>query len=204
VCAALRAAGAPRLRDVTHAHLEQARATWQSSETAATRTGPRIPEAISAPLLAGAVFYVQTASRDILAALRDVDALQAARYELDLKPREAKRRLQAFIARRRHEGRGIPTLPAAKLANRTGATVVDGVVQHANYHTVGLLTGVTEGTCRRHHRLLDDAGRDLGFEVGGLDTPRSRWPATGAPWRSRLDPSASPWRSRICGPRPGS
>jgi len=229
VCAALRAAGAPRLRDVTHAHLEQARATWQSSETAAiyiaflrhladhspfltadrltvypwpgrtanavagrersdeNRTA-RIPEAISAPLLAGAVFYVQTASKDILAALREVDALQAARDELDLKPGEAKRRLQAFIARRRREGRGIPALPAAKLANRPGATVVDGVVQHANYHTVGLLTGVTEGTCRRHHRLLDDAGRDLGFEVGGLDTPRSPWPAPGAPWRSRLDP----------------
>jgi len=148
----------------------------------------RIPEAISAPLLAGAVFYVQTASKDILAALREVDALQAARDELDLKPGEAKRRLQAFIARRRREGRGILALPAAKLANRPGATVVDGVVQHANYHTVGLLTGVTEGTCRRHHRLLDDAGRDLGFEVGGLDTPRSPWPATGAPWQSRLDP----------------
>jgi hypothetical protein len=67
--------------------------------------------------------------------------------------------------------------PVAEDAFVLPAHLTDGKATHgprfANYHTVGLLTGVTEGTCRRHHRLLDDAGHELGFEVGGLDTLRS-------------------------------
>jgi hypothetical protein len=150
----------------------------------------RIPEAISGPLISAAVFYVQTASGDILAALREVTELEAARTRLSLTPGQAKARLDGFIARRRQQGRGIPALPVFKLANRPGAAITDGVVQAANYRTVALLAGVTEGSCRRHQRLLATAGRQLGFEAGGLDTPIAPWPATGQPWRPRLDPAS--------------
>jgi hypothetical protein len=87
-------------------------------------------------------------------------------------------------------GRGIPALPLDKHANRPGAPVREGVVQHANYRTVALLAGISEGTCRHNGRLLAEAGDELGFEPGGLDTPVSQWPPGGAPWRTRLDPVA--------------
>lgn len=64
----------------------------------------------------------------------------------------------------------------------------DGVIQHANYRTVGLLAGVVDGTCKRHRRLLAEAGERLGFEIGGLNTAISTWPATGVLWRPRFDP----------------
>jgi hypothetical protein len=229
VLAALRAVGAPQLRDVTREHLDAARACWDSAETAAVyicflrnladhsqfltqdrltvypwpgRTAnavagrqrfdenrtDRIPEAICAPLIAAAVFYVTTAGKDIMAGLREVEHLEAARARLDLKPGEAKDRIRAFIAQRARQGRGIPALPIKKLANRPHAVVRDGVVQHANYRAVGLLAGVVDGTCKRHGHLLTEAGRELGFEIGGLNTPISAWPATGAPWRPRFDP----------------
>lgn len=136
VLTALRAVGAPRLRDVTREHLDAARSRWDSVETAAVyicflrnlaghspfltqdrltvypwpgRTAAavagrqrfdenrtdRIPEAIIAPLLAAAIFYVTTASKDILAGLREVEHLEAARDLLDLnraRPRSASAR----------------------------------------------------------------------------------------------------------------
>jgi hypothetical protein len=150
----------------------------------------RIPEPIMGPLLAAAVFYVQAASIDIRAALREVAALEEARARLEVKPGEARARLEAFIQHRRALGRGIPALPLDKHANRPGAPVRDGVVQHANYRTVALLAGISEGTCRHNGRLLAQAGDELGFEPGGLDTPVSPWPPGGAPWRTRLDPVA--------------
>lgn len=244
VLAALREVGAPRLRDVTTAHLDAARARWTSAETAALyicllrhladhspflstdwltvypwpgRTAnaiagrqradenrtERIPEAICSPLIAAAAFYVTTASRDILAGLREIQHLEAAQAQLTLKPGEAKDRIQAFIAQRARQGRGIPALPVKKLTNRPGAAVRDVVVQHANYRTVGMLAGVVDGSCRRHARLLADAGRTLGSEVGGLNTPISPWPATGTPWRPRFDPLSLFRRSTTCASRPG-
>lgn len=154
-------------------------------------TTPRIPEAIMGPLLRAAVFYVQVASGDILAALDEVAALETARAgRTRASSRDAAARVRAFIDQRRRTGRGIPALPTAQAHTRPGtpALVVDGVVQAPNRHLIQLMSGVRSVPHLRE--LLWDAGAELGYEEGGLDTALAVWPDTGQPWRSRLHPDS--------------
>jgi hypothetical protein len=44
------------------------------------------------------------------------------------------------------------------------------------------------GRTGQHDRMLADAGAELGYEAGGLDTPLSIWPDSGRSWRPGLDP----------------
>jgi hypothetical protein len=145
---------------------------------------PRIPEQIIGPLLKAAVFYVDTASRDILEARREVACLDAARGDTRLAAGEAEVRLRRFIATRREQGRGIPALPHQR--NRGTVAVIDGVPQAPNTALVCQLANV--GKTGAYDRLLHAAGAELGYEIGGLDTPMSIWPDSGRPWRPRLDP----------------
>ena len=66
-----------------------------------------------APLLRAAVFYVQTAAGDILAAQQEISMLQAACGQAVLQPGEARSRLETFIAERARTGRDIPPPPHA-------------------------------------------------------------------------------------------
>lgn len=84
----------------------------------------RIPEQVMAPFLRAAVFYVETASADLLAARREIAALEAARAGRRLGRGAARAALERFVEDRRASGRGIPALapqvrqkrPEAKLA----------------------------------------------------------------------------------------
>lgn len=147
---------------------------------------PRIPEEILAPLLRAAVFYVETASGDILAAQREVAALEAARKSQNLGPGQARERVLAFIAERRATGRGIPALPRETAHTVPNAVTVDGVSQSPNHRLVSLLAGC--GTASHLRPLMAEAGEDIGYEEGGMDTLMSGWPASGRPWRPRLSP----------------
>ncbi|MHB1850338.1 MAG: hypothetical protein ACYCVO_15310 [Acidimicrobiales bacterium] len=147
---------------------------------------PRIPELVMAPLLSAAVFYVETASADLLAASEEIARLEQARAGRRLGPTDARRALEAFIEARQRSGRGIPALPCQSAHKRPGARTSDGVVQAPNGQLIALLAGV-HGTCY-HRDLLAVAGAELGYEHGGLDSAMSPWPATGRPWRARLDP----------------
>ena len=152
----------------------------------AENTTPRIPEHLTAPLIAAAVFYVETAAADLLAAGAEIARLEQARAGRWLAPAAARTRLEAFIQTRRDAGRGIPALPRQALHKAPGAVISDGVVQAPNGQMTGLLAGV-HGTWY-HRGLLCDAAAELGYEQGGLDTVMSPWPDTGMPWRARLDP----------------
>lgn len=148
---------------------------------------PRIPEEVMAPLLRAALFYVTTASGDLAAARAELAALQT---RLDTRAPlgfgEGKQALLDFIAARRAASRGIPALPAAN--GRTGAVPhVDGVLQAPNSKLIALLCGIRSPMWSGHRALLTDAGAELGYEAGGLTTPMSPWPGTGAPWRPSLD-----------------
>ena len=146
----------------------------------------RIPEHIMAPLLLAAVFYVETASADLLGAREEIARLEKARAGRRLGPGEARVALEALIEERRQSGRGIPALPRQAAHKEPGAIVHDGVVQAPNGELVGMLAGV-HGTSY-HRGLLAAAGAELGYEEGGLDTAISRFASTGRPWRTRLDP----------------
>jgi hypothetical protein len=79
----------------------------------------RIPEPIMGPLLAAAVFYVQAASTDIRAALREVTALEEARARSALKPGAARARLETFIRHRR----AVASPPSRLTSMPTGQTL---------------------------------------------------------------------------------
>jgi hypothetical protein len=74
-------------------------------------TTARIPEDIIAPLLKSALFYVETASGDLLAARAEIAALEQARTHHQPGSGSARTALAAFIGRRRLAGRGLPALP---------------------------------------------------------------------------------------------
>jgi hypothetical protein len=147
----------------------------------------RIPEDILGPLLKAAVFYVETASRDILAARSEIRHLRAALPVAVLGPGRAEAGLQAFIAARRAQGRGIPALPRWSVP-RPGTPVIDGVAQAPNTALAFLLAGLP----KEQHltQMLHAAGAELGYEDGGLDTPIALWPGSARPWRPRFDPFA--------------
>ena len=147
-------------------------------------TTPRIPQEVMAPLLQAALFYAQTAAGDLLAAQREISALQAACAQVTLRPGEARARLEAFIARRARDGRGIPAAPHP--GKIPGAVTADGIAQAPDRALTGLLAGIPGGLWYHHARLVA-AGDELGYEQGGLNTAMSPWPGSGRPWRPRLD-----------------
>ncbi|MFD5784383.1 hypothetical protein [Streptomyces sp. NPDC126933] len=147
---------------------------------------PRIPEEVLAPLLRAAVFYVETASGDILAARREIIALQAARKGRSLGHGQARARVLAFIAERRTAGRGIPAVPRETAHTVPHAVAVNGVLQAPNHTLISLLAGC--GTAEHLRALMVEAGEAIGYEEGGLDTRLSEWPGSDKPWRSRLSP----------------
>ncbi|MEV7108734.1 hypothetical protein [Streptomyces atroolivaceus] len=155
-------------------------------QQAAENTTARIPEEIMRPFLTGVVFYVETAAQDVITAREEL-----ARIDATTVPRSgqggARRKFEQFIAERRTQGRGIPALPLERHARRPEASVIDGVVQAPNLTMVELLTQVRSA----YHLLplLQDAGRELGYEEGGLPFSRADWPQTGRPWRPEFSRS---------------
>ena len=220
ILADLAAAGAPRLADVTPALLTGVLARWRTSAVAAAgkagvvrhmaahgpfltdkltfmpwlgrtanqvagrmplqeNTTPRIPEDVIAPLLKAAVFYVRTAAGDLLAAQAELAGLHAANAGMPrLTTGKARARLEAFVESRSREGRGMPSRqspgPAGRQPNKSLICLLAGIPSNVGYH----------------RKYLDDAARRIGFEDGGLSTPRSQGPGTGRPWRPGLDASS--------------
>ncbi len=149
----------------------------------------RIPEHIIGPLVKAAVFYVETASADLLAARQELAALQGARAACGARfigCHGAREAVEAFIAARRATGRGIPALPLDHLHKCADGTpsISGGVVQAPGLEMVALLAGAGD-LVRWRHRLAE-AGDELGYEEGGLDTVMSPWPDSATPWRRRL------------------
>jgi len=147
-------------------------------------TTPRIPREVMAPLLQAALFYMHTVAGDLLAAQQEISGLQAACAQVTLRPGEARARLEAFIGGRARAGRGIPA--ASHAGKIPGAVIAGGIVQAPNQALIGLLAGIPGGLWYHQERLAA-AGGELGYEQGGLDTAMSPWPASGLPWRPRLD-----------------
>ncbi|MGW3199205.1 hypothetical protein ACWDBD_32490 [Streptomyces sp. NPDC001118] len=146
---------------------------------------PRIPEEITAPYLRAAVFYVETASGDLLAARNEVEHLRTLPPPPRSLRRQTEERIGAFVAERRRQGRGIPALPLPVAHKRPDANIVDGVVQAPNLALIAQMARLP--TNYRSTALLEAAAEELGYESGGLDTPMSPWPDAGLPWRPPLD-----------------
>lgn len=161
---------------------------------------PRIPEAIIKPLLAWSLKYVTVFASDILAARREVLALEqhnnALTAEDALAPRNERRarrqaRLQSYLDERRRQGRGIPAWPV-----RIGrAAPISGFEPPLNWQLIYLHIGADANLQRPSgcqpqdeiRRIVEAAACELGTEVGGMDAQISVDPDTGRPWRDRFD-----------------
>lgn len=164
---------------------------------------PRIPEAIIKPLLAWSLKYVTVFAPDILAARHELLALQEHHKVLTAEDALAHRnerrtrrqaRLQAYLDERRRQGRGIPAWP-----DRIGrAAPVSGFEPPLNWQLIYLHVGADANLQRsadgqpndEMRRTVEAAARELGTEIGGMDTQISVDPDTGRPWRSRFDARA--------------
>lgn len=149
-------------------------------------TTPRVPLAVLSPLLRWALFYVEEASADILAALEERE--RNARLEAD-RPRrlrgETPALLAAYLRRRADEGRGLPLAARPSCQHppqRHGAGCL-------NRRLISVQAGFSNQRLRGAEAvaLLDEAVGTLGVEVGGYDTPVSSFGPDGSPWRPRFN-----------------
>ncbi|ONI83404.1 hypothetical protein ALI22I_33355 [Saccharothrix sp. ALI-22-I] len=149
----------------------------------------RIPEPVIGALLRWALFYLDTAAENILAA-RDEHQLLRSR-KLVYTAGAAIERLTEFIARRRADGRGMPgrrpDYPAARWR-------VQGVDRNVNVTLLCRLAGLDRSVYmprKRGHekvlKLIQDGVDELGLEPGGYDTPITVCEDTGLPWREPFD-----------------
>lgn len=169
------------------------RATGQGTRSSENRTA-RIPESVIGAMMRWALKYLEHFSEDIFSARAEADALDAwflarsrARHT---RPAVV---LASWIDKRRKEGRGIPVwerpLSIGGLTGRLSrGDRFNGEV--INLKLVTMQCGLHLTTVHKDPALLailHDAADELGFEVGGMDTPISPDPDTGQPWRERFD-----------------
>jgi hypothetical protein len=169
------------------------RATGQGPRSSENRTA-RIPEPVIGAMLRWSLKYLEHFAGDIFAARAEADALDA-RFAARSRARRVRPAvmLASWIDKRRREGRGIPVwekpLSIGGLTGRLSMTGrFDGEV--INLKLVTMQCGVHLTTVHRDPALLSmihDAADELGFEVGGMDTPISLDPDTGRPWRECFD-----------------
>jgi hypothetical protein len=160
---------------------------------------PRIPEDVIGPLIRWSMKYVTSFASDILSARAELSALetQCERFliedeHLGRAERHNRRieRVAAFIEQRRADGRGMPYWSAMPAVHRRPG--IQGAGSPClNYHLIRLHAGArhTSSVSQKPTiaRMILSAARDLGSEIGGLDTKISSDSDTGLAWRSRFD-----------------
>jgi hypothetical protein len=169
------------------------RATGQGTRCSENRTA-RIPEPVIGAMLRWALKYVEHLCDDIFTARAEADALNS-RFAARSRARHTRPAvmLASWIDKRREEGRGIPVwerpLSIGGLTGRLSrGGRFDGEV--INLKLLTMQCGLHLTTVHKDPALLSmvhDAVDELGFEVGGMDTPISPDPDTGRPWRERFD-----------------
>ncbi|MGV9758339.1 hypothetical protein ACWDUC_21255 [Streptomyces tricolor] len=145
----------------------------------------RIPPQVLAPYLRGALFYIRTASKDILAALEEQERINQPVSDANKSHRAAGQTLQAFIERRRRGGRGMPARPSDINLPHKYTPTSD---RRVNRSLIAKLARIGENTIDHpaNLELLRRAVDDLGLEEGGMDTEISIDEETGHPWRPRF------------------
>jgi len=157
---------------------------------ASENSTPRIPEPVIGALLRWSLKYIDLFAPDILAARRELDALEARSAELwaacDADANLAllaRRRIAERFERLRAEGRGVPVWAGGDRRLRSTPPINFTLLRlHAGCDASEHISS-SEPTMR----LIVEALNELGPEVGGMDTPISIDPDTGEPWRERFD-----------------
>lgn len=145
----------------------------------------RIPEDVLAGLLRWSLFYVEVASVDILAACTEIAGMGARKDA----PGSSPEKLERWLSKRRGAGRAIPAVRVPARPD-DGALASGGL--RVNLTLVARMSGLTyvHGLTSGFGRpLLEVGARELGLELGGLDTAVSVDPSTGRPWREAFTPA---------------
>ncbi|HEU5373800.1 MAG TPA: hypothetical protein VFV38_00015 [Ktedonobacteraceae bacterium] len=150
---------------------------------AAENTTPRLPERVLKPLIQWALFYVQIAAKDILAAHAELAGYQRPVLPGAKGTRIA--RLERWFATRRAQGRGLPESDARYRNRHKGEPSPSHQV---NCALIERMAGVSKITDRSVRSMVEQAAEELGLEPGGMDTSISCHPATQEPWRDRFSP----------------
>ncbi len=134
----------------------------------AENTTPRLPEEVLRPLIQWALFYVQRAAKDILAARAELAGYQRAPLSGAKGTRIAQ--LERWLATRRAQGRGLPESDARYRNHHKGGP---SPLHQVNCALIERMVGVSKITCRSVRSMLEQAAEELGLEPGGMDTPIS-------------------------------
>jgi hypothetical protein len=166
---------------------------------------PRLPEDVIGPLLSWSLKYVTQFAPDIFAARAELVRLEARQAALvaedallPLVERRARRRtrLRAYFEDRRRQGRGVPVWTTAHNGIWRTDSTTGVVTPPVNWLLLHQHAGIDAYTDKKAHLQLAYGGEPelvesiiaaIGTEPGGMDTPLTRDPDTGAPWRSRFD-----------------
>ncbi|MGW9642433.1 hypothetical protein ACWHAU_25320 [Streptomyces albidoflavus] len=152
----------------------------------AENTTRRIPPEVLAPYLRGALFYVHVASKDILAGLAEQERIrQPVGKRNQAHKGQAWANLEAFIERRRTEGRGMPQRPLDINLPHKYRIETDGGVNRTLVAQIARV-GSSAIDTRANVELIRKAVVELGLEEGGMDTEISIDAETGRPWRPRF------------------
>lgn len=153
-------------------------------------TTPRIPEVVLNPLIRWALFYVEEASADILAACTELERLRGRERRTFL----TRGRLQAWIDGRRASGRGVPAHDTTNFQG--GVHRSSAALARVNLEVILLQVGCRSPFPQRRagralRAMLVDAVEELGLEPGGMDTPIvAQHPDCSGPWRGRFSPGS--------------
>ena len=135
----------------------------------------RIPEPVLAALVRWALFYVEIASADILAATAEIADMERRRL-LEGDPLQ---KLERWLSARRASGRGLPALEDGDGGLQLNRALLARMAGFRHFKSLN------SGASRQ---MVETAVAELGLELGGLDAGISLDPATGRPWREPFTP----------------
>lgn len=165
---------------------------------------PRLPEDVIGPLLSWSLKYITLFAPDIFAARAELMRLEErqtalaaddARFPHHERRARHRVRLEAYLEDRRRQGRGVPVWTTAhngvwRTDPRSGI-----VTPPVNWLLLHQCAGINACAEKKAHlqlatgepALVARAIDAIGTEPGGMDTPITSDPDTGAPWRPRFD-----------------
>ena len=120
---------------------------------------PRVPQEVLGPFLHWALFYVETASNDILAAIDELASLQRAQTQPDFADDNLTARVATWIGACRQAKRAVPARPVVGQ--------FDGDERDANLTVIAAECGLTPEILRSRPHLramIGDAVVELGLE----------------------------------------
>ncbi|MFT6569821.1 MAG: hypothetical protein ACJAWY_001530 [Sphingomonas echinoides] len=130
---------------------------------------PRVPEAITAPALRWAMFYVDYGIDDIIAR-RDIAAVDMEARRQRVSPKVSDQRLRAYLDALDTAGSGVPVTPQAQPA----------------WPEICKASGLGVAVLKARSTVIEEAMLRLGTERPGASSRWTSMPGTNVAWRSHL------------------